>query len=184
MYKSQNVTEVMQLNTVTAATHGSMPCAAQTQAQLPPHHATAIATRSATFCHGHDRATPTPANCLRRRGMVLIFVCGGARLHAAPLRGRRRYRDAKMRAPAAASGVPTRRHAPFAISSQARRRLGKELKPASRRASNACQRIESTRHVNESTFSEAWNPTYPCYKVNFDSRAAFWRRERFFFQNS
>jgi hypothetical protein len=71
-----------------------------------------------------------------------------------------------MRAPAAASGVPTRRHAPFAISSQARRRLGKELKPASRRASNACQRIESTRHVNESTFSEAWNPTYPCYKVH------------------
>jgi hypothetical protein len=70
-----------------------------------------------------------------------------------------------MRAPAAASGVPTRRHAPFTISSQARRRLGKELKPASRRASNACQRIESTRHVNESTFSEAGNPTYPCYKV-------------------
>ena len=133
--------------------------------QLPPHHATAIATRSATFCHGHDRATPTPANCLRRRGVVLIFVCGGARLHAAPLRGRRRYRDAKMRAPAAASGVPTRRHAPFTISSQARRLLGKELKPASRRASNACQRIESTRNVNESTFSEAWNPTYPCYKV-------------------
>ena len=104
MYKSQNVTEVMQLNTVADATHGSMPCAAQTQAQLPPHHATAIATRSATFCHGHDRATPTPANRLRRRGVVLLFVCGGARLHAAPLQGRRRYRDAKMRAPARGGG--------------------------------------------------------------------------------
>ena len=116
-------------------------------------------------CHVQQPATPTAANCPRRRGVVLLSVCGGARLHAAPVRGRRRCRDAQNRAPAAASGVPARRHAPFAISSQARRRLGKELKPASRRASNACQRIESTRHVNESTFSEAWNPTYPCYKV-------------------
>ena len=131
-----NVTEVMQLPRVTDATHASMPCAAQTQAQLLPHHAIAIATRSIAICHVHKRATPTPANRLQRRGVVLLSVCGGARLHAAPLRGRRRYRDARMRTPAAASGVPTRRHAQLTISSQARRRLGKELKPPSRRASN------------------------------------------------
>lgn len=47
-----------------------------------------------------------------------------------------------MRVSAAASRVPTRSHAPLTISSQARRRLGKELKPPSRRASNE-------RHVDE-----------------------------------
>ena len=40
-----NVTEVMQLPRVTDATNGSMPCAAQTQAQLPPHRAIAVATQ-------------------------------------------------------------------------------------------------------------------------------------------
>ena len=39
-----NVTGVMQLPRVTDATNGSMPCAAQTQALLPPHHAIGVAT--------------------------------------------------------------------------------------------------------------------------------------------
>ena len=83
-----NVTEVMQLPRVTDATHASMPCAAQTQAQLLPHHAIAIATRSIAICHVHKRATPTPANRLRRRGVATTSCVrrGQAARYSSPTR--------------------------------------------------------------------------------------------------
>ena len=101
-------------------------------------------------CHVQQPATPTAANCPRRRGVVLLSVCGGARLHAAPVRGRRRCRDAQKRAPAAASGVPPMRHAPLTISSQARRRLWKELKPPSRQHANGTSTGENVEKMSVS----------------------------------
>ena len=115
------------------------------------------------FCRGQQRAKPKAANLLRRRGVSLLLECDegpGCTLDLFEDGGEIWMVGCAHRL--AVSGVRQRGATRRSRSRRRReRRLGKELKPASQRASNACQRIESTRHVNESTFSEAGNPWFP-----------------------
>ena len=57
------------------------------------------------------------------------------------------------------------RHAPLALSPQVQRRLGKDLKPPSQRASNECHVSELHRHVSELQFSKVCDFGFSGYKV-------------------
>ena len=58
-----------------------------------------------------------------------------------------------------------RRDAPVTLSPQTPRRLGKEIKPPSKKASNECHLDELTRHVDESTKSKVGHLPSPENKV-------------------
>ena len=83
----------MQLDTVTDADHGSMPCAAQTSTQLPQR-------RAIVRCDGGRRniqrarlLSRTAGQRMRWRGMELRLRGAEAQLHVGTLRTRKRKLD-------------------------------------------------------------------------------------------